>query len=40
MVDTVTLMNSLQVRVIAYTFSDFIIHYPEAFTVLTGVRAI
>lgn len=38
MVDEVTLMNNLQIRIIAYTYSDFIIHYPEAFVALTGVR--
>lgn len=39
LVDEVTLMQNLQVRLIAYTFSDFIVHYNEAFAVLKGVRA-
>lgn len=39
LVDEVTLMQNLQVRLIAYTFSDFLVHYAEAFAVLKGVRA-
>lgn len=31
--------NQLQVQLLAYTFSDFIVHYPEAFYVMKGVRA-
>lgn len=38
-VDEMTLADKLQVRIIAYTFSDFIVHYPEAFYVMKGVRA-
>jgi HK97 family phage major capsid protein len=38
MVDEYSLANSLQVRVVAYTFSDFVVHYPEAFYVMTGVN--
>jgi len=38
-VDEVTLANKLMVRIIGYTFSDLIIHYPEAFYVMTGVNA-
>lgn len=37
LVDEVTLMDKLQVRIIAYTFSDFICDYPEAFYVMSGV---
>ena len=36
-VDQVTLADKLQVRIIAYTYSDFIVHYPEAFYVMKGV---
>lgn len=39
LVDEITLMNDLQVRIIAYTFSDFVVDYPEAFYVASGVRA-
>ena len=38
-VDETTLLDYLQVRFIAYTFSDFIIHYPEAFYVMEGVTS-
>jgi HK97 family phage major capsid protein len=38
-VDEMTLAGSLQVRLIFYTYSDFIMHYPEAFYVMKGVRA-
>lgn len=38
-VDEMSLANQLQVRITAYTFSDFIVHYPEAFYVMKGVRA-
>lgn len=38
-VDEVTLAGELQVRIIAYTYSDFIVHYPEAFYVMKGVRS-
>jgi HK97 family phage major capsid protein len=38
-VDEMTLAGSLQIRLIFYTYSDFIVHYPEAFYVMKGVRA-
>ena len=38
-VDEFTFAKNLQVQIIAFTFSDFIIHYPEAFYVMKGVRA-
>ena len=38
-VDEMTLADYLQVRIIAYTYSDFIVHYPEAFYVLKGVTS-
>jgi HK97 family phage major capsid protein len=38
-VDEFTFAKDLQVQIIAYTFSDFIIHYPEAFYVMKGVRS-
>lgn len=31
--------NQLQVQLLAYTFSDLIFHYPEAFYVMSGVAA-
>lgn len=31
--------NNLQVQILAYTFSDFVVHYPAAFYVMAGVRA-
>jgi hypothetical protein len=37
-VDEVTLADKLQVRLIFFTYSDFIVHYPEAFYVMKGVR--
>jgi HK97 family phage major capsid protein len=37
-VDRVTLADKLQARIIAYTYSDILIHYPEAFYVMKGVR--
>lgn len=37
-VDSITLADQLQMRIIAYTYSDFIVHYPEAFYVMKGVR--
>lgn len=37
-VDRVTLANQLQARIIAYTYSDFIVHYPQAFYLMKGVR--
>jgi HK97 family phage major capsid protein len=37
-VDRVTLANQLQARIIAYTYSDILIHYPEAFYIMKGVR--
>ncbi|NIN36648.1 MAG: phage major capsid protein [Gammaproteobacteria bacterium] len=37
-VDMVTKADQLQMRIIAYTYSDFIVHYPEAFYVMKGVR--
>jgi HK97 family phage major capsid protein len=37
--DDMTLADQLQVRFIAYLYSDLIIHYPEAFYVMSGVRA-
>lgn len=36
-VDDMTRADSLQVRFIAYLYSDFIVHYPEAFYVMRGV---
>ena len=38
-VDEMTLADKLQVRIIAYTYSDFIVHYPEAFYVMKGVTS-
>jgi HK97 family phage major capsid protein len=37
-VDRVTLADQLQARIIAYTYSDILIHYPEAFYLMKGVR--
>lgn len=37
--DDMTLADNLQVRFIAYLYSDLIIHYPEAFYIMRGVRA-
>lgn len=37
--DESTLADQLQIRFIAYMYSDFIVHYPEAFYVMSGVRA-
>ena len=37
-VDRVTKADQLQARIIAYTYSDILIHYPEAFYVMKGVR--
>lgn len=37
--DDMTLADQLQVRFIVYLYSDFIVHYPEAFYVMQGVRA-
>ena len=37
-VDRITLANQLMARIIAYTYSDILIHYPEAFYVMKGVR--
>lgn len=37
-VDRVTVADQLQARIIAYTYSDILIHYPEAFYVIKGVR--
>lgn len=38
-VDELTLANFLQIRITAYTYSDFVVHYPEAFYIMKGVRA-
>jgi HK97 family phage major capsid protein len=38
-VDEVSLAGNLQVKVTAYTYSDFVLHYPEAFYVMSGVRS-
>lgn len=38
-VDEMTLANYLNIRITAYLYSDFIVHYPEAFYVMKGVRA-
>jgi len=37
-IDEVSLSSYLSVRLTAYTYSDFIVHYPEAFYVMKGVR--
>jgi len=37
--DDMTLADSLNVRFIVYMYSDFIVHYPEAFYIMSGVRA-
>ena len=37
--DDMTLANNLQVRFIAYLYSDVIVHYPQAFYVMQGVKA-
>jgi len=37
-VDRVTLANQLMARIIIYTYSDILIHYPEAFYLMKGVR--
>lgn len=36
-VDRVTIADQLQARIIAFTYSDILIHYPEAFYVMKGV---
>jgi HK97 family phage major capsid protein len=38
LVDRVTRADQLQARIIAYTYSDILIHYPEAFYIIKGVR--
>lgn len=38
-VDEVTLANQLMVRIIGYTYSDLVLHYPEAFYIMKGVNA-
>ena len=37
--DDMTKADQLMVRFIVYLYSDFIVHYPEAFYVMSGVRA-
>lgn len=37
--DDMTLADQLQVRFIVYLYSDFVVHYPEAFYLMKGVRA-
>lgn len=38
-VDEYTYANQLMVQIIGYTFSDLVLHYPEAFYVMKGVNA-
>lgn len=37
-VDEVSQASSLMIRITAFTFSDFIVHYPQAFYAMKGVR--
>lgn len=37
-VDRVTRASQLQAKILAYTYSDILIHYPQAFYVMKGVR--
>ena len=37
--DETTLADNLQVRFIVFLYSDFIVHYPEAFYIMQGVRS-
>jgi HK97 family phage major capsid protein len=38
LVDRITLASNLQAKILAYTYSDILIHYPEGFYIMKGVR--